>query len=130
MLVDRLVLQEMLALMLWLFLVTVVEQVLGAQEELLVKVLLMPVRREVQEVQQVQLELQAVQQELLVVRAQLDKHGIPNTQQVVEVVLAVLDPEMLGMVVREVIRRILEARVEVVVEQLVVMVAQLKMHQA
>ena len=130
MLVDRLVLQEMLALMLWLFLVTVVEQVLGAQEELLVKVLLMPVRREVQEVQQVQLELQAVQQELLVVRAQLDKHGIPKTQQVVLAVLAVLDPEMLGMVVREVIRRILEARVEVVVEQLVVMVAQLKMHQA
>jgi hypothetical protein len=119
----------MLALMLWLFLVTVVEQVLEAQEELLVKVLLMPVRREVQEVQQVQLELQEVQQELLVVRAQLDKHGILLTLQVVEVVLAGLDPEMLGMVVREVIRRLLEVEVEAEVEQREVMVAQLKMLQ-
>ena len=51
-LVDRLVLQEMLALMLWLFLVMVVEQVLEAQEELVVLKVLPLELQAVQEVQQ------------------------------------------------------------------------------
>jgi hypothetical protein len=52
-LVDRLVLQGMLALMLWLFLVMVVEPVLEAQEELVVLKALPLELQAVQEVQQV-----------------------------------------------------------------------------
>ena len=52
---------EMPVLMLWLFLVMVVEPVLEAPEELVVLKVLPLERQAVQEVQQVQLELQVVQ---------------------------------------------------------------------